>query len=465
MTATIRERRAAATARRRQATNADAAGAPRRRGDATGTVSLKERRAAALGRLHGGDPRRVRRAKPMRRVVPRIKPPTVELGPPPRLFYGLLVTVAILVMLGLVMVLSASSGTGVRNGSPYAVFSKQAVWALLGCAVALVVVKVPYTTWRAVAIPVAVLASGAMLLPFMPGVGATVNDATSWVRVGGLSFQPSEFLKLAAIGFLADYFARHQHEVHDRRHGLIPMAVTAAVCAGAAAVQGDLGSAIVLAAIVLAIGVVAGIPLVHVATVAMAGSLAATAMIVSDPRRLHRLIAFRDIEGNKEDLAYQSWQGLVSIANGGITGTGVGGGNSKLGYLPLAHSDFIFAVVAEELGFVGSVAVIGGFMLLVGLGVQAALAAPDRFGMLLAGGIAAWFGVQAIVNMGGVVGLMPVTGLTLPFFSAGGTSLFVSIVAAALLLNVARRAVTVPRANQTRPIPRTRRLRRVGAMA
>ena len=123
----------------------------------------------------------------------------------------------------------------------------------------------------------------------------------------------------------------------------------------------------------------------------------------------------------------------------GLTGSGVGAGNSKLGYLPLAHSDFIFAVVADELGFVGTFAVLGGFALLVGFGIHAALAAPDRFGMLLAGGIAAWFGVQAIVNTGGVSGILPVTGLTLPFFSAGGSSLFVSMTAAGLLLNVARR--------------------------
>ncbi|HSJ92278.1 MAG TPA: FtsW/RodA/SpoVE family cell cycle protein, partial [Ilumatobacter sp.] len=194
----------------------------------------------------------------------------------------------------------------------------------------------------------------------------------------------------------------------------------------------------------LAVGVIAGVPFRHVGTLAGVGAMAALVAVMSDPRRFNRLTAFRDIEGNKDHLAWQSWQGLLSIANGGLTGSGIGGSNSKLGYLPLAHSDFIFAVIADELGFVGSVAVVGGFALLVVLGVQAALAAPDQFGTLLAGGIAAWFGVQAIVNLGGVSGLMPVTGLTLPFFSAGGTSLFVSMIAAGLLLNVARRAVTAP---------------------
>ena len=223
-------------------------------------------------------------------------------------------------------------------------------------------------------------------------------------------------------------------------------AVVAFGCAGVSFVQGDLGSAIVLAAVVLAVGLIAGVPMLHVASVGLIGVLGATIEDGSDPRRFNRHAAFRDIEGNKEHLAWQSWQGLLSIANGGMTGSGIGGSNSKLGYLPLAHSDFIFAVIADELGFIGSVAVIGGFALLVWFGIQTALAAPDQFGLILAGGIAAWFGAQAIVNLGGVVGLMPVTGLTLPFFSAGGTSLFTSMVAAGLLLNVARRAVTAPRA-------------------
>jgi cell division protein FtsW len=155
---------------------------------------------------------------------------------------------------------------------------------------------------------------------------------------------------------------------------------------------------------------------------------------------MNRLTSFLDIRGNREYSSYQTYQGHLSMANGGLTGSGIGGSNGKLGYLPLPHSDFIFAVIADELGFIGSVAVIGGFALLVWFGVQAALAAPNRFSMLMAGGISAWFGVQAVINLGGVSGLLPVTGLTLPFFSAGGTSLFVMMTASGLLLNVARRA-------------------------
>lgn len=408
----------------------------------------RDRREAALRRLHGGADRtrRASRAKPTRRAVQMTQPRVHEqLGPTPGVFYAIMVIVAVFVMLGLVMVLSATSANQVgRESSPYSVFNRQLMWAGLGLVGLVVATKVSYQRWRSFVVFGTILAAGGMMLPFVPGLGATINDANSWVRFGTFGFQPSEFLKLAAIAFLADMFARHRDELHEPRRGVVPLAVVAFGCAGVSFVQGDLGSAIVLAAVVLAVGLIAGVPMVHVATISLVGAMGATIAIVSDPRRFSRLTAFRDIEGNKEHLAWQSWQGLLSIANGGMTGSGIGGSNSKLGYLPLAHSDFIFAVVADELGFIGSVAVIGGFALLVWFGIQTALAAPDQFGLILAGGISVWFGVQAIVNLGGVVGLMPVTGLTLPFFSAGGTSLFTSMVAAGLLLNVARRAVTAP---------------------
>ena len=414
-----------------------------------GSADVRARRQAALDRLQSGSGRPggrtgVRRTKPSRRAVQRPQLRAIErLGPPPGVYYGIAVVTAVFIMLGLVMVLSATSARNVGGAaSPYAIFNRQLTWAFLGLLGMMVAVKVPYQRWRPLVIPAAVLAAGAMMLPFVPGLGATINDANSWVRFGSFGFQPSEVLKLAAVAFLADMFARHQDELHVPRRGLVPLALVAFGCAGVSFLQGDLGAAIVLASIVLAVGLVAGVPLAHVALISALGAGGAFMAIMSDPRRFNRLAAFRDIEGNKEHLAWQSWQGLLSIANGGMTGSGIGGSNSKLGYLPLAHSDFIFAVIADELGFVGSVAVVGGFGLLVWFGVQAALAAPDQFGLILAGGISAWFGVQAIVNMGGVVGLMPVTGLTLPFFSAGGTSLFISMVSAGLLLNVSRRAVT-----------------------
>jgi cell division protein FtsW len=260
------------------------------------------------------------------------------------------------------------------------------------------------------------------------------------VTIGGFSVQPSEFLKLALVVFAADLLVRRETVLADVRRSLRPIAVTAAAAAGGCLLQGDLGSAIVMCAIVLAVAFIGGVPLSPMLATGLVAAAGALAFVFSTEYRYDRFTAFLDITGHRDRLSYQTYQGFLSIADGGLTGSGVGAGNGKLGYLPLAHSDFIFAVIADELGFVGSVAVVGGYMLLVWFGIQAALAAPDRFGMLLAGGIAAWFGVQAVINLGGVTGLMPVTGLTLPFFSAGGSSLCVSMMAAGLLMNVARRA-------------------------
>ena len=171
----------------------------------------------------------------------------------------------------------------------------------------------------------------------------------------------------------------------------------------------------------------------------MIGILSGLAFVASSPRRQARFTAFMDIAAHKDHLSYQTWQAMIAMAQGGVTGSGVGRGENKLGeFLPLAHSDFIFAVIAEELGMIGVVAVLGGFVALAYAGVQIALATQDRFHALIAGGIVSWFVVQAMINVGGVTGLMPVVGIPLPFFSTGGSSLFVTLTATGLLLNVAR---------------------------
>jgi cell division protein FtsW len=416
----------------------------------TSAISVGDRRQATLDRLHGGaaganrERRKRRRSNgPMRQ--PRVRAQRTSLapevlGPPTGTFYAIAGVVSVLVTLGLVMVLSASAVTEANLGrSPYGVFAKQALWAGFGLIALVAMVKISYRRWQRLVVPIAAMAVAAMAAPFAPAVGASVNGARSWIRLGPLSVQPSEFLKIAVVILTADLLTRRREDLADRTATLFPLGAIAAVGAGLCLAQGDLGAAIVLGAIVFSVAWVAGVPLTPLAGMAVAALGAALLFVVSSPRRLDRFTAFMNVAEEKDHLAYQTYQGYLSMASGGLSGSGIGGSNAKLGYLPYAHSDFIFAVIADELGLIGTVAVIGGFVMLLGLGVQTALAAPDRFGMLLAGGIAAWFGVQAIVNIGGVVGFMPVTGLTLPFFSAGGSSLFVSMTAAGLLLSVARR--------------------------
>lgn len=369
----------------------------------------------------------------------RLATPTT---PPPTTYYVIALVVAIFTMLGLVMVLSASSIRLFHDGqSPWRIFNRQVIWASLGAVALYICAKVPYDFWQRLVVPGLAIASGLMLLPFVPGVGMEVNGARAWVALGPFSFQPSEFMKVAVLVYAASLLAKRQHQMHDLRQTLVPTLMIAAVASLLCVAQGDLGSAIVLGGIVFAVAFVGGTPLTPMTGAVVGSGLLAVAFAMSSRRRYNRFTAFLDITGNREHLSYQQYQSMIAIAQGGTTGAGPGRGLSKLGdFLPLAHSDFIFAVIAEELGLIGVIAVVGGFLVLTFCGVQVALAAGDRFGSLLAGGIVGWFLVQTVINVGGVTGLLPVTGLTLPFFSAGGSSLFVCMVAAGLLLNVARHA-------------------------
>ncbi len=389
---------------------------------------LGDRRRAALARADA------MRRHPTKRAD--VRPAT----PPPTAFYVMASVVTVFTMLGLVMVLSATSISQFHQGnSPWRLFNRQLIWAALGTIGLWLAMRMPTRNWRRLVYPVFAIACGAMLLPFVPGIGDRVNEASSWVSVGPVNFQPSEFLKLALLIVCAHLLASRKEEMHSPRRTLLPVLGLAAVGCGLCLVQGDLGSAIVMAAIVFTVVFVAGAPITLVMLSGIVAGGAAWMFVESSPRRQARFTAFLDIAAHKDHLSYQTYQAMIAMAQGGITGSGVGRGSNKLGeFLPLAHSDFIFAVIAEELGMIGIVAVLGGFMVLAYAGVQVAMATPDRFHSLLAGGIVGWLVVQTIINVGGVTGLMPVTGLTLPFFSAGGSSLFVTLTACGLLLNVAR---------------------------
>lgn len=393
----------------------------------SGTTLIGDRRRQALERASA------QRGHPSRRAATR------PLGPPPTAFYVIALVVTVLIMLGLVMVFSASAITSLHRGnSPWRIFNRQLLWAGCGSVAMIVTARIPYHRWRRLTPYILAGAMGMMLLPFVPGIGASVNDSRAWVYIGSLSFQPSEFLKLAVLLYCADLLAKRETEMADLRRTLKPAMAVAAAGGALCMMQGDLGSAIVLAAIVFAVAFIGGTPLVPMAAMTAIGAVGALGFVFTNQRRFNRFTAFLDITAHKDYLSYQVYQAMIGMATGGVSGTGVGSGPSKWGYLPLAHSDFIFAVIGEELGLIGVVAVIGGFMVVTYSGVQVALAARDRFGTLLAGGIVAWLSVQAVINVGGVSGVMPVTGLTLPFVSSGGSSLFVCMTAAGLLLNVAR---------------------------
>lgn len=359
--------------------------------------------------------------------------------PPTFVFYGILVVVTMLTLLGLVMVFSSSSVTLVKDGSSaWYFFQKQLMWAFFGLVTGVGMYRMPYYIWRGLVNVSLAVAFGLNLLVFVPFFGKEVNGARAWVGWGFIRFQPSEFLKLAIVLYCANLLAKRHRRVEFAKDTLIPVALIIGGASLMCLAQKDIGSATIFGGILVLMCFIAGLPKRHLAYVCGVVAAGALFVIATSTTARARFTSFLDLEGTKGYRGYQVYQSLLSIANGGPTGVGIGSGTGKWGYVPLSHSDFIFAIIAEELGLVGTVLVLGGFIALVYLGVQTALGARDMYGALLAGGVTAWFGVQAIVNIGGVTGSLPMTGLTLPFISYGGSSLMVSMAAAGLLLNVAR---------------------------
>ena len=387
--------------------------------------SLKERRLETLRRTGVADRHRVATEKPS------------------AAFYWIFIIVSSFVMLGLVMVLSSSSVTNLHSGgSAWGMFQRQLVWTGLGGIAMWAAFAFPYETWRKTFLLQSVVASVVLLNVLVILRGALVNGARAWLDIGPFRMQPSEFMKIAVVLFCANLLSHRHRSVQISSIVLWPMLVALGVSAGLCALQKDFGGSLIFGGIVLVMMIIAGLPKrqVFITTVVLLVSGAFVLKFAGNASA--RMLAFMDLEGTKEDGGYQVYQSLLSIANGGWSGTGIGSGTSKWGYVPLAYSDFIFSVIAEELGIFGSLMVIGGFLALVVFGLQVALSAPDTHGAFIAGGISAWFGVQALVNIGGVVGALPMTGLTLPFLSYGGSSLIASMAAAGLLLNVARAVKT-----------------------
>jgi cell division protein FtsW len=357
--------------------------------------------------------------------------------PVPLHAYFLAVVVAMLTLLGLVMVLSASSVTAlVVDGTSWTYFRRQALWMALGAVALFVTLRVPYNAWRRLVPTFLGVSLALMSVVLIPSIGREVNGARSWLALGPIGFQPSEMLKLALLLYAADLLARRADRMNEVRVTFVPLLLVLGISVVLTLLEPDLGGGMVLASIVLGVAFVAGAPLLPLGA-AMAGVGAGGAMFMLKVRS-ERWTAFLDLAAHKQDDGFQVWQSLVGIATGGLTGVGLGASKAKWGYLPEAHTDFIFAIIAEELGLAGVAVVLALFLAFVWLGVRVALRARDRFGMLLAGGITAWILCQTIINIGGVVGLMPLTGLTLPFVSFGGSSLLVTMAAAGLLLNVAR---------------------------
>ena len=394
----------------------------------------------------------------MRKLLRRaVRPPSAPQDRPGN-WWGLVVVVAALVVIGLVMVLSASSVQSQReSGSTWGYFSKQVMWTGLGLIALVAASRFDYRRWRRL-VPLLLGVSFLLLMVvLMPGMGVEVNGARSWLGFGPFRMQPAEIVKLALLLFAADLLARRSQLLHDMRMTLVPVLAVGGVTAVLMMLQPDLGSTMVMGAIVFSVLFVAGLPLVRLAGIGFVAGTFATLLALAEPYRRNRLLAFLDPSRDPGNTGYQINQSLMGVASGGWLGVGLGESRAKWGFLPNAHTDFIFAIIAEELGLIGALIVVGLFLAFAVFGVRVAVGAPDRFGALVAAGITAWILAQAFVNIGGVIGLLPITGLTLPFVSFGGSSMMVTMGATGILLNIA----TAKR----RPVPKTPRSPRHPAMA
>ncbi|MEI7966491.1 MAG: putative lipid II flippase FtsW, partial [Actinomycetota bacterium] len=357
---------------------------------------------------------------------------------PSKVYYGIVGVITVLVVFGLIMVLSSSSIVSINNGgSAWYMFRKQLAWSVCGFFALLVTYRMPYHIWHTWVKYVLAIGVGLMMLPFSP-IGVTINGARAWAEIGPVRFQPSEILKVAVLLYCASVLGRRRKEIENVQRTFMPIVAVWFVSVALCMIQKDFGAAIVFTCVILSTMFVAGTPLRLIGTIGALTVLGSVVAISASSRMQQRFLSFLDLQGNKGHSAYQVWQSILSISNGGITGVGAGRGTGKWGYVPLAHSDFIFAIVAEEFGLIGSTMVIGLFLALALLGIQVALRARDPFGAVLAGGITTWLCIQATINIGGVIGALPVTGLTLPFISYGRSSLFMVMAASGLLLNVAR---------------------------
>jgi cell division protein FtsW len=359
----------------------------------------------------------------------------------PGTYLLLIGVIAVLVIIGVVMVLSASSVLSLTSyGSAWYFFQRQLIWTLLGVLAFAVIVRIDYHRWASVVRPLLAVTGVFLVAVLVPGIGVYVGGSRRWLGVGAWRFQPSELAKLALLLFAADLLTRRADELHDTRRVLRPLLFVLVGVAALVCLEPDLDSTVLLALIVGAVMVVGGITARHLALLGGTGIALSALLAVAAPYRRARVFTFLHPTADPSNTGYQIVQSLIALGSGGIEGVGLGAGRSKWLFLPNAHTDFIFAVIGEELGLVGTLSVLGLFVAFAMLGIRTAQRAPDRFGMLLATGVTVWIVAQAAVNIGGVIGLLPVSGIPLPFVSFGGSSLVFTMVAAGILANVARQA-------------------------
>lgn len=347
-------------------------------------------------------------------------------------------TLLALITLGVVMVYSASSVRAVRlydNGNYFLI--RQALYASVGIPMMVMLAKVDYHRYRALTYPALIGVLGLMLVVVM-GLGRQAGGASRWIQVGPVNVQPAELAKVVLIMWLADSLSRKAGRIRSFKIGFLPHVLMAGLLTLLCMRQPDFGSAVMMTLMTFVLLFTAGAKLAYMLAGAAIALPAAYLLVRSTPYRWARIIAFTDPMKYRMTGGYQIVESWMSFGAGGLTGVGLGDSRQKMMFLPEAHTDFIAAIIGEELGFIGLCAVVIAFVVVVARGVRAALRAVDDYGTYLAVGITLFIGFQAFTNLAVVLGLLPTKGLTLPFLSFGGSSLLVNCGAAGILLNVSR---------------------------
>lgn len=353
-------------------------------------------------------------------------------------FLLLVSLLAVLCLTGVVMVLSASSILSIRQfGSPWHYFMRQILWLAVGVGGFVIALRVDHRAWRRFAPASMYVSVGLLFAVLVPGIGVRSSGASRWLGTSSLQIQPSEIAKLALVIFAADILDRRSRK-GDWKYQAIPVLAVLAVLVLLVMAQPDMGTTMVLVCIALAMLFTAGIP--GAALAGLLGLIGSFGLLlaVAAPYRWRRMTSFVNPFKDASNTGYQSVQALLALSHGHVLGDGLGSSIASYGYLPNAQTDFIFAVLGEETGLLGGLVLSGLFVLLGVVGVRLTCNARTRYAALLAAGITAWIVGQAVINMGAVVGLLPVTGVPLPFVSFGGSSLVINLFAMGILANIAR---------------------------
>jgi cell division protein FtsW len=353
--------------------------------------------------------------------------------------HSILLLAVCLTCLGVVMVFSSSSIMAVRDyGDSLHFLKRQGAYALLGFGVMALLMRINLEVLRKAAWPVLGICALLLIAVLIPGVGKKVGGAARWIKIAGFTFQPAEVVKIGLVLFLAHSLARKQDKVKSFRFGFLPYMLILAVLLGLLLAQPDLGSALTLTVVAIAMLLVAGTRVSYLASIGLIALPFLYFMVMNVDYRRRRILAFLDPWEDPSNTGFQIIQSWIAFGTGGAFGQGLGESKQKLFFLPEAHTDFIFSVIGEELGFVGVIVIAAMFMLLVLRGLRTSLNAPNDFTCFLAFGLTLLVGMEALVNMAVVMGMVPTKGLALPLISYGGTSLVTTLAAIGILLNVSR---------------------------